>query len=189
VVGLLVVAVAAVAGWEVWSQHQAKAAAHQAQSYLAAEKIADGQRAGRVEALPAVTSLAQSGDAGYRTLARLRAAAIKADSNDLPGALQLWEQVAADTSADPILRDFANLQWALRQIDSGDPAAITQHLLPLTNNGGVWRSLAQEGMAMLALRQGQTDLARDTLKQLAADTAAPDGVRGRANGVLQLLGS
>jgi hypothetical protein len=48
--------------------------------------------------------------------------------------------------------------------------------------------LAEEGQAMLALRQGQTDTARTTLKKLSADPSAPDGVRGRAGGLLQQLG-
>ncbi len=187
-VGLIVLSVAAVAGYEAWTQHQAKLAAAQAESYLAAQQIADGQKAGRAEALPAFAALAESGSTGYRTLSRLRAAAIKSDSNDMQGAILLWEQVAADSSADPILRDFANLQWALRQIDTADPSAIAQRLQLLTGSGSVWRSLAQEGLAMIALRQGQTDLARSTFKELAADTTAPDGVRGRANGLLQLMG-
>ncbi len=38
------------------------------------------------------------------------------------------------------------------------------------------------------LRQGNTDAARDTLKRLAQDVTAPDGVRGRANGLLARLG-
>jgi hypothetical protein len=49
--------------------------------------------------------------------------------------------------------------------------------------------LAQEGLAMVALREGKHDEARGLLKQLSADTTAPDGVRGRANGLLQRLGS
>ena len=68
---------------------------------------------------------------GYRTLARLREAALKADAGDLPGALALWDQVAADASADPLLRDLASLLWAEHQIDSGDPALLEARLKAL----------------------------------------------------------
>ena len=51
-----------------------------------------------------------------------------------------------------------------------------------------WHALAQEAEALLDLRQGQTDAARQALRQLAQDTTAPPGVRGRANGLLARLG-
>lgn len=185
----VVLVIVGVGGYEGWKQYSARQVSHQASIYLAAQTLADGAQAGRAGALPGLTQLSQDGSPGYRTLARLRAAAIKADGGDLPGALALWDQVAADTGADPLLRGLANLQWALHQIDSGDPALVSARLLPLTTAGGAWRPLAEEGQAMLALRQGQKDAARDTLKRLAADTTAPDGVRGRAGGLLQRLGS
>ncbi len=43
-------------------------------------------------------------------------------------------------------------------------------------------------MALLDLRTGKLDHARSTLKQIAADTAAPQGLRGRANGLLAEIG-
>ena len=41
---------------------------------------------------------------------------------------------------------------------------------------------------LLLMRIGQDAKARDTLKALQADPAAPDGVRGRAGGLLTRLG-
>ena len=35
-----------------------------------------------------------------------------------------WDQVAADSAADPLLRDLATLMWAQRQIDQGDPVLL-----------------------------------------------------------------
>ncbi len=191
--GLLAIAavlvVAGAGAYEGWKHYAGRKSDAEGAAFLSAESIADGPPAGRAAALPALLQISQDAGPGYRTLARLRAAAIKSDAGDLAGALGLWDQIAADTAADPILRDYANLQWALHQIDAGEPGLVSARLLPLTGEGGVWRSLAQEGQAMLALRQGETDIARDTLKRLAEDTTAPDGVRGRAGGLLQRLGS
>ena len=183
-----VLVVVGVGAYEGWRQYSAREANRQATIFLDAQKLADGPAAGRLAALPAFAQLAQDGTPGYRALARLRAAAIKAESSDLPGALLLWDQVAGDSGADAILRDFANLQWALHQIDAGNAALVSARLLPLTADGSAWKALAEEGQAMLALRQGQTEVAKTTLKRLSADPAAPDGVRGRAGGLLQQLG-
>ena len=185
---LAVLIVIGAGAYEGWTQYSATQARKTGTAFLQAQTLADGPAAARPAALPALATLAQESGPGYRALARLRAAAVKADSNDLPGALALWDQVAADTAADPILRDLANLQWGLHQIDAGDPSLVSARLLPLTGDGSAWKSLAEEGQAMLALRRGQTDVARDALKRLSADTTAPDGVRGRAGGLLQRLG-
>ena len=52
----------------------------------------------------------------------------------------------------------------------------------------VMRSLAAETQALLAIRQSKPDAARNILKRLSQDVTAPDGVRGRANGLLAQLG-
>jgi len=191
--GLLIAAMllvlAGVGGYEVWKSYRARNAQREATSFLAAQALADGAPAGRAAALPAFAQIASDAGPGYRTLARLRAAAIKADTGDAAGAAALWNEVAADGSADQLLRDLASLQEALHQIETGDPTVVAARLQPLTTAGNPWRPMAMEAQALLALRQGQTEAARDTLKALSADTTAPDGVRGRAGGLLQRLGS
>jgi hypothetical protein len=133
-------------------------------------------------------ALTSTAPEGYRTLARLQSAALKARAGDLSGAAQLWDSVAGDSSADPLLRDLASLLWAQHQIDTGDPALLEARLRPLAAPDNAWKSLAQEQLAVLDLRQGKTDAAKDTLRKLAQDVTAPDGVRGRAAGMLAHLG-
>ena len=102
--------------------------------------------------------------------------------------MALWDQVAGDTAAYPLLRDLANLHWAESGIDAGDPAAVAARLKPLVQPDNAWHALAQEAQALLDLRQGNTSAARTALQALARDVATPDGVRGRANGLLTRLG-
>lgn len=188
-VAALLLVLAGVGVYEAWLQVRNRTAQREAVSFFAAQTLADGPQAGRTAALPAFAKIAGEAGPGYRTLARLREASIKADTGDAVGAAALWNEVAADGSADQLLRDLATLQWALHQVDDGDPVQTMARLQPLTTAGNPWRALAMEAQAMLALRQGKTDTARDTLKALASDTTAPDGVRGRAGGLLQRLGS
>jgi hypothetical protein len=183
-----VAVVAAVGGYEAWNAHKKSVADRLAAQFLAASAIADGPVDHRRDALPALLDLAQNGTEGYRTLARLRAAGVMADTGDLKGALAQWDAVSADSDADPDLRSFADLQWGLHQIDSGDPAAVQTRLQKLTGAGAAWRGLALEGEALLAIRQGKTDEARALLKSLVADPTVSDSVRGRASGLLQQIG-
>ena len=184
-----VLVVAGVAGWEAWKAHAAKDNARVAQLFLtgldgAAGPPGDGRKAAALE----LEQVAGTANAGYRTLARLREAALKADAGEAAAAEALWTAVANDTSADRQLRDAAVLQSVLHQIDSGDPAALRARLAPLAGPDNPWHALAEEALALLDLRQGHADAARDTLKRLTQDVTAPDGVRGRANGLLARLG-
>lgn len=182
--------VAGVAGWQGWRWNQARQSSLVAGTYLSAmrEAAAPEGSPGRVAAAAELARLADAAPDGYRTLARLRLAALRADTGDAAAALALWDQVAADTGADPLLRDLANLLWVQHSVDAGDPAAIEARLRPLLAQTNPWRTLAQESEALLALRLGRTDQARDLFRRLSADPSAPDGVRARATGLLARLG-
>ncbi len=184
--------IAAVAGWQGWKYWQARQDMAAATAYLAAmnavESAPADNSAARAAAAAGYDPLLQQAPDGYRTLARLQAAAAKAAAGDLPGAALLWDQVAADADADPLLRDLASLLWASRQIDTGDPALLEARLKPLIAPGNAWRSLAQEQLALLDLRQGRTDEARAAFRKLSEDVTAAGGVRGRASAMLAQLG-
>ncbi len=185
-----VLVVALAGGWRAWQWYDGRRTAEVAARYIAAMQVADNQKGtGRLAAIPQFASAATSAGPGYRSLARLREAALKAESGDLAGASALWDQVAADTSADPLLRDLATLQWALHQIDTADPAVLEARLQPLAVATNPWHPLASEALAMLDLRRGKLDAARDTLTALTRDVTAPEGVRRRAEGLLGRLGS
>lgn len=194
VVGAVLLLIAGVAGWQVWQAREAERSAAVAGSYIAALRGAGETPPGtdappdRAPAAAELARLAESAPGGYRTLARLRLAALRAEAGDAPAALALWEQVAADGAADTLLRDLAALLWAQRQVDAGDPSAIEARLRPLLMPTNPWRSLAQEVDALLALRLGRTDQARQAFRQLSADASAPAGVRARAEALLARLG-
>ena len=191
-----VLAVAGVAGWQVWRAHSGAADEKVAAQFLDAMRKADGVGAAaaatdtpaRQEAMTEFADIAKSGPDGYRTLAQLREAALQAASGNSAAALALWDQIGRDPAADPLFRDLAALSWAQNQVDGGTPEAIEAHLAGLVAPGNPWRPLAQETQALLALRTGQDARARTLLKQLNADPNAPPGIRSRTGALLTRLG-
>jgi hypothetical protein len=157
--GVALLGVAATGGWQAWRWNETR------------------------QASAAAEALGRDAPAGYRTLARLRAAALKAETGDLPTALALWNEVAADGAADPLYRDLATLLGVTHALDSGDPAQLAARIAPLTTEGNPWRASAREAQALLALRSGEREEARRILEALVADTSAPQGVRERAQRV------
>jgi hypothetical protein len=180
-IAMAVAIVAAAAGWQVWTRHQRQQDTAAASRFVAAQEGSN--------ALAALDQLAASGPQGYKTLARLRAATLKADAGDRQGAESLWNAVASDSGADPLLRDFASLMATGRDLDRGDPAQLEARLKPLADPTNPWSSLAREQLAMLDLRQGKVDEARKSLQALSIDIAAPSGLRARASALLTGLGS
>ena len=192
IIGAALLIVGAAGGWQAWRSWRHKQDLSIATEYIAATRLADvagpARATGRPEAIAAFEKVAAHAPEGYRTLARLRAAALKADGGDMEGAAAIWDQVAGDGAADPLIRDLANVTWANRLLDKGDPALIEARLKPLTAPDNPWRPLARETEALLSLREGKTQQAKDSFRALAQDVTAPQGVRTRANIVMNRLG-
>ena len=189
-VAAAVLAVIGAGAWKAWQWHETKQIAAIADEYLAAAQTAETRKGpARAQAVVGFAAVAAKAPAGYRTLARLQEAGLKAESGDLTGASALWDDVAADGAADPLLRDLANLEWAIHQVDRGDPAQVAARLGPLAAPDSPWHPLAEETLAMLDLRQGKVAAARAALIGLTEDMMAPAGIRQRAQGLLERIGS
>lgn len=186
--------VGAVAGWQVWQWHRLRYDRATAAIYLDAMFVAEqpgenGKPPGAKLASEDFARVIKRGPDAYRTLARLQQAALDAKDGDHAGAAAMWGAVAEDGGVDPLLRDLATLMLVEHQLDTGNPQALHERLAPLLAPGNPWHSLAREAEALLDLREGHPDQAKRTLQVLARDTTAPQGVRERANSLLQRLGS
>jgi hypothetical protein len=188
IIALAVGVVGASAGWQFWSRYQRQQDTAAAISFVAAQGTIEQPGAAKPDQIAILDQLAATGPEGYKTLARLRAAGLKADSGDLQGAEALWNAVSADSSADRLFRDFANLMAVAHELDPGDPRRLEAQLKPLADPGNPWSSLAREQLAILDLRLGKVDEARKTLQGLSIDIGAPSGLRQRASALLTGLG-
>src|SRR4051794_11591005 len=115
--GAALLFVAGIAGLQGWRWYEARGAAQLAESYLAAGRAATEQNADLKAIAGRYDSLAAEAPGGYRTLARLRAAALKSEAGDPAGALADWDAIARDSVTDPLYRDLATLLWGLHSLD------------------------------------------------------------------------
>ncbi len=187
-VAAAVAVVAAAAGWQLWSRYQNQQDAAAAAQFVTIQTALEQPNAAKADQIAPLEHLTAAAPQGYKTLARLREAGLKADTGDLPGAIALWNAVAADSGADRLLRDFASLMATARELDRGDPNQLEARLKPLAEPGNAWSALAREQLAMLDLRQGKVADARSTLQILSFDASAPSGLRARASALLAGLG-
>lgn len=189
----LLVLVLVVTGAVVWWQQRQKAAADAlAARFIAAQKTADisggslGHRdhAAEQEAAGALAGIVSDSPAGYRTLARLRLAALQWQMGDHPHALETWAAISADAAAPQLLRDLATLTSGEHQVDNGDPAQVKQLLSTLTAPDNHWRPLAEQAIALVDLRLGKPAEAAAILQRLSTDMQTPQGIREMAADLL-----
>ncbi|WP_027285475.1 tetratricopeptide repeat protein [Rubritepida flocculans] len=180
---------AGVGGWQGWRWWEGRQAAAAAEAFLSAAQSAAAEGADLSAAAERFAAIAREAPSGYRTLARLRAAALLAETGQTEAALAAWEALAADSGVEALYRDLATLLWGLHALDSGDPARIAARLAPLAAPGAPWRASAREVLALAALKRDDAAEARRQFDALLADAATPQGVRERATRLLQGLGS
>ncbi|KXV47805.1 hypothetical protein AD936_10730 [Gluconobacter japonicus] len=192
-----VVVVGAIGGgvWE-WQTHARKAAqgAASARYFTALETLADPKHDKSVtqQAEATFQDLADHGPAGVRTYAALRLADLKMQDHDTASALKAWNSVASDSAAEPALKDLARYMVLNAQTNTADPKTLRPGYEGLAQNGGAWGALAQEGLVGLDLRSGATaeqqKEAQRLLTQISGNADAPEGVRARAQALLETFG-
>ena len=178
---LVVLAVAAWRGYQYWEARKAVAAGA---AYDAATALADDGKHDEAEA--AFAKLADDGTAGYRVLARLRAAA-ELGERDPKAAVAAYDSIAADSAGQPLVSDLAILRAGFLLVDTASYQEMLQRLEPLAQPAGVFRHSARELLALSAWRNSDTPAARKWADAARGDPDAPSGLRARMEVLGELL--
>ena len=175
--------VAGIAAWRGYGWWEAKKAAESGAALEAAISLADAGKHSESEA--AFGKIAVEGTAGYRPLARLRAAAELAQI-DAKAALADYEKIAAGGTVGPVLADLASLRAGEILIDAGAFDEARKRLEPLTGNDRVFRHTAREFLVLAAWRAGDMTLAKPWIDMILSDLQTPSGTRSRVEMLVAL---
>ncbi len=184
IIALMVLFIAGVGGWRGYQYLEAKKAAEAGAAFEKAVELSDQGKHAEAEA--AFNEIAAKAPTGYRTLARLRAAA-EAASRDPKAAAKLYDDVAADRSAGAEQQALATIRAAGLMLDSAGYADMQQRLEPSTAAGSTFRHTAREMLALSAWRNGDMTAARKWLDAIAEDGETPPALRSRAEALQALL--
>jgi hypothetical protein len=184
IIAAAVLVVAAVGGWRGYQYWQGQLAAAAGAAFEAAVKLSDDNKHAEAEA--AFNAIVATAPSGYRTLARLRAAA-EAEARDRPSAIKLYEDIAADRSVGAIPQDLAQLRAAGLLVDTAPYAEIKQRLEPLTSQDRTFHHSARELLAVSAWHGNDTTATRQWLDLIMTDSETPQSLRARAEALRALL--
>jgi len=177
VAAVIVLAVSGTIAWKGW-QSQLRARETNAFADAVEQQGAAGGPKAAAEALAGFVH--QVGVGPRAALARFYEAGLRARNGENAAALALYEQLAADSGTDPVLRDLAQVLAVLHQPADAPVQPLITRLEPLTQPANPWHHSALELTALLVAQSGDTARAAGLFRQLADDATAPEGVRARA---------
>ena len=183
-IALMVLVVAAVGGWRGYQYLEAKKAAEAGAIFEKAVELSEQGK--HAEAETAFADLAAKAPSGYRTLARLRAAA-EASARDPKAAAKMYDDIAADSGVGGEWRDLAKVRAAGLLVDSASYADIRQRLETSAEPKSTFRHSAREMLALSAWRNNDMSAARKWVDAIAEDGETPPGLRSRAEALQALL--
>jgi hypothetical protein len=175
--------IAGVGLWRGYEYYEAKKAAEFGAAFTVAADLAEQNKHAEAEA--AFNKIATTAPAGYRTLARLRAAA-EAAQRDPKDAVKLYDAITADRSVPAQDRDLSAVRAAQLLVDSSGYPEIQQRLEPISGATGAYRHTAREMLALSAWRASNVAAARQWIEQINTDAETPASLRNRVE-VLQAL--
>lgn len=179
---LLVVATGSVVGWKNYQLSEARAQGKQFEEAvsLAADKKFD-------DASNAFAALAAESDEGYEALARLRQAAALISAGKGSEALEVYDALAANQDIGEEFSSIAGVLAGYYLINNGSTEDVRSRVSGLQAAGGMWAASAKELLALSDLKDGKIASARTLLGELQNDATAPQGVKARAEQLLEAL--
>ena len=184
VIAAVVLFLAAVGGWLLWRDHQAKQAAADSEALAA---VIDNIGGGNLAPVPAqLDALEQAHADAIAVSARLTRAALALQQNDRPKATALYKAVAADGGIAQPWRDLATVRATALEFDALQPQQVIDRLAPLARSGNPWFGSAGEMTALALLKANRRNEAGRMFAQVGGDPSVPESIRGRA---LQMAGT
>jgi hypothetical protein len=180
----VILIIAAVGGWRGYQYLEAKKAAEAGAAFDAATELSEQNKHAEAEA--AFTKLAATAPSGYRTLARMRAAAEVA-TRDPQAAAKMYDEIAADRSIGSAEQSLATVRGAGLLLDTAAYPDMLQRLEAAAAPGAAYRHTARELLALSAWRVNDSTAARKWLDMIANDGETPGSLRARAESLQALL--
>lgn len=185
VIALAAVVVIGTAGERIYAYWQSGQASASGDAFLAATDLAKANKPD--EAIAALEKLEKDGFASYPVLARMRAAALKAEKGDNAGAIADFDAIAKDTAIPAAIQDVAHLRAAWLMVDTGTYEQVSAEAEALTATGNPMRHSAREVLGLTAYRLGDYKRAKDWFQAIGDDQESPRNVGRRAQMLLDVI--
>ena len=185
VIALVVLGLAAFAGWLYWQHHQQSKAEANSEQFATLLKSAQGASLDQ----GVYDAIVANGSPAYKAEAMLVKAALAAGKGETKDAVATYDAVLADAGALQPMKDAALIRKISLQFDTLQPQQAIDALKTLAVPGNPWFGSAGELTAIALLRLGKTQEAGTLMGNLSRDPAVPESIKLRAGQVASMLAS
>ena len=141
------------------------------------------------EALAGFEKLEDQGRKAYQILALMRGASELAIKGDTAAAIEKFDVIAADASAEENLRSIARIRAAMLLVDSGTVTEVQARVGPLSAPGAPYRASAREALGLAYYKAGDLDNAFKQFNSLIDDNETPPALAQRTRIMMELIAS
>lgn len=188
VVSGVVAIIILIAGYNLWSYYQQNKRIQMAEKLISAQDLISQGETEKAQTI--LNSLAVDSHGAYQPLALFQKAGLLLQLGQKPGeAIQIYQQLSANTKVDPLWRSLATLLGVMASMDQPDAKTddLLAQLSSLTTDQNPWRYFAHEITGVLLHRKGESTKAAETFARLVQDNQTPAGISMRARLMVQIV--
>ncbi|MEE6206696.1 MAG: tetratricopeptide repeat protein [Alphaproteobacteria bacterium] len=119
--------------------------------------------------------------------ARLQMANVLLSQNKTEEALEALNNLANDKQTNTEVKNIALIKIATYKVDSASKAEIENLLKPVLSDDSSWKPLAQDLLAMSAVKNGDIDTAKSIYESILKIKDLPESFRGKIQDMLSSL--
>lgn len=186
IIGIIVLIV----GYNLWSRYEQNKRVQMAEKLIVAQEyIAQGESGKAQEIL---NRLSADSHKTYQPLTLFQKAGLLLQEGpkfNPAEAMEIYNQLSANSKIDPLWRDLANLLAVMASMDQPDMKVeeLLGRLNALTGDQNPWRYFAKEMKGILLYRKGEKDQAAELFAQLVQDNQTPSGISMRSRLMVQIV--
>lgn len=162
-----------------WRENQFKA---KTDAYIAANYQKNTQ-----EMIAALEKIAAGNNGIYSELARIQIADLLLQENKTEEALTMLQTLATDDELNPRIRNLAAVKLAAQKVDTAPRAEIEALLAPVIAADDSWTPIAQEYVALAAVKEGDIETARNIYKIILQNGQISEEFKNRIQDMLTTL--
>ncbi|GAA5100147.1 tetratricopeptide repeat protein [Bartonella acomydis] len=185
IIGAVVLFILMIIAYQIYHHQQIKKAGYIGDAFVKSLDFADTRHFD--EAVKQLETVKASHFGGYPFLARLREASLFMEQGNTIKSVEIFDSVAADKAAPPILRKVAKIRAAYILVDTGTLADVEKRIKDMANDIDPMRMSAREALGLAAYKAGKIDEAVDYFKKISAEGILRSKIIDRARIMLSLM--
>lgn len=139
--------------------------------------------------IAALQKINQNDHGIYGDFARLQIANLLLEQQKNDEGLAMLDALSKDTQVNSEVRQIALIKYATYKVDSMSRQELSEHLKPVLEANNSWTPLANDLLAMAAIREGDLQTARDIYGKILSVKDLPDSFKSKVQEMLASLNS